>query len=247
MKRSGLLVLALFIFCGINSSAFGIFEARNYAFDPPPYEVSIWGTGGLIFGTFKPLSGGDARYQFNPTNVNTLRFSYGFEFMFRLWIFGLGFEYSKQTLESIKLNPDLFKVSNQAEYANLTEIYTANQADAYALKLKLEFFNFIAETGIGFYTPQVALFEKYEYTTNGTAYKEIVTRTSVNSSEPQVFLCFGLGYPLLLSRDMDLTPYLRVNLFTSQTSISQQNLKNIERSTSASTVDLGLKLRIVFH
>jgi hypothetical protein len=216
---------------------------RFYDFSPPPYELSIWGTGGFMLGEFTPSSTSPAEYA--PLSVDNLRTSWGFDFIFRFWVLGLGLEYSNQTMETINLDPSGI-LDIPANYT-LDKSYVSRNAEALQLKAKLELYNVLAEAGIGFYMPKTAMYQHLTYADDEGSRKEVWTKTSQKAIDPSMIISFGAGWPLILTSSMDLIPYIRFNLFTAESAISIGNLRNLFEYKSASTIDLGFKIRGAFH
>lgn len=233
MKRSIALALAATLALSA-ASAQGFLLPRNYDWAPPPYEISLWGTGGLLFGA-------EADPTFAQGSPDLLRLSWGFDFMFRFWILGLGLEYSNQALENIKLNPDSLAVETGYK---ITQAYLSRFADAVQLKAKVEIFNIVGEAGIGFYIPRTALYQDLTKTIDNTTEKW--SKTSTQALEPSMIISFGAGYPLWLSHKMDLMPFARYNLFTLANAISIKTVQDIATYKPTSTIDLGLRLRVAY-
>lgn len=253
MKKLSLFLASLALVAGISASGWSIFDPRNYGWDPPPYEVNLWGTAGLLLADFSATSAAFANspFAFDKNNdVRLFRTSWGVDFMFRLWILGLGLEYSQQTLERINFNSANFSASGYSTLVGnnvIKEAYTANRADALIGKLKLEVFNIIAEGGVGFYWPNKSLYFSYDAVSNNVTNSYVWSQTSTAAIDPKLLVMFSIGYPMQLSRDLDVVPFLRMNIFGSQTAISGKDLNALLASSNPSTLDIGVKLRIVFH
>jgi hypothetical protein len=251
MKKIAAAFVVLAMVSGIAVSGWSIFEARNYGFDPPPYEVNLWGSAGLLFANYTAAAAAvsNTALAFNNSDVSMFRTSWGIDFMFRIGILGLGLEYSQQTLQKIQLNTN--KLMASPTYANLggtlEDAYTSDNATALLAKVKVEAFNFIGEGGVGFYWPNQALYISMNSNVSGTNVNYVWSQTATASTDPKVMVMFSLGYPMQISRDMDLVPFVRVNIFGSQTAISGHDLTALLSSSNPTTLDIGLKLRIVFH